>query len=730
MEACGASDRGSIPRGRIGAMLTLSSPVTQISHIGRSVENQLKHLGILNVRDLLFYFPARWDDLSKITPIREARVGQRAVIRGRIELIESTRSKWRRKLLTQAVVGDETGSARVVWFNQPWIAKMFKPGDELYLVGELKDEKSGAYFSSPAYERAGKKAATHAARIVPIYPSTERLSQKQIRFLVKNALPLARSVRDPLTEDILAEYNLTALAQALTDVHFPPNFERLDRARCRLKFDELLRLQLFAASVKKELKKIPAPRVDFQEETTKKFVGSLPFKLTEDQRKAAWEILQDLARVRPMNRLLEGEVGSGKTVVVAIAALNCALSKGQVAIMAPTEILARQHLKTFSKLLTPHGITVEIRVGSEKRKKGIVNADVAVGTHALIQKAVAFRNLVLAVVDEQHRFGVSQRAALKEKRDDGMMPHLLTLTATPIPRSLALVFYGDLDISVLREMPKGRKKIETVLVADKSLALSDATKLSFERVWSRDQVYDFVRAEVKEGHQIFWTCPIIDPSDILGVKAATEVFEHLRDEVFSDLRVGLLHGRMSAKGGSAAGGKSPRERIMQKFLDREVDILVATPVIEVGIDVPNATVMVIEGAARFGLAQLHQFRGRVGRGEAQAYCLLMVEDTIDKSLALSGATKLSFGRFKAFLESNDGFELAERDLALRGPGEVYSGVAQTGFPDFKIASFADVEIAKQAKAAAHQILAQDPELRSYPQLKAEILEKQGKTHLE
>ncbi|MBI4135302.1 ATP-dependent DNA helicase RecG [Candidatus Uhrbacteria bacterium] len=674
-------------------LLKLSSPVSDISHVARGVTAQLKHLKILTVEDLLFYFPARYDDLSCITPLGQVKVGERAVVRGRVELIESARSRWRKKLLTQAVVADASGQARVVWFNQPWIAKMFKKGDEVYLVGELKDDGSGAYFSSPAYERVSRQAATHVARIVPVYPSTEKLSQKQLRFLVKNILPLARVVVDSLPADIRSQYQLVNLAEALTQVHFPVNQILLDKARLRLKFDELFRLQLFAASLKRELKKIPAPRVEFQEESTKKFVDILPFKLTDDQRKAAWEILQDLTRARPMNRLLEGDVGAGKTVVVAIAALNVAKAGGQTVIMAPTEILARQHFNTFTKLFTPFGVRVELRVGSEKKKTVALDAEVVVGTHALIQKGVEFKNLALTVVDEQHRFGVSQRAALKEKRGDGKMPHLLSLTATPIPRSLALVFYGDLDISILREMPMGRKKIETRVILPSGLK----------------EAYEFVRAQVRAGHQVFWTCPIIDSSDVLGVKAATEVVEHLKNEVFTDLRVGLLHGRMKSK---------EREKTTSEFLEKKIDILVATPVIEVGIDVPNAAVMVIEGSERFGLAQLHQFRGRVGRGDAQSYCLLMIEDG-----------KAVNARMQEFLKSNDGFELAERDLELRGPGEIY-GQAQSGFPEFKIATFGDVELAKQAKQAAEAVLAQDPELTHFPVLKAQIMAREGKAHLE
>ncbi|KKU13771.1 MAG: ATP-dependent DNA helicase RecG, partial [Parcubacteria group bacterium GW2011_GWC2_45_7] len=572
---------------------------------------------------------------------------------------------------------------------------------------------------------------------------------------------------------------LLDLKRAISFVHFPPDNQKMEAARRRLKFDELLRLQIFAAKVKQELKKLPAPKAVFNEKATKQFVQGLPFELTEAQRKAAWEIVKDISRPRPMNRLLEGDVGSGKTVVVAIAALNAVgvcdhvtaasdlvTNKGQVAIMAPTEILARQHFKTFSKLLGPHGVQVELRTSSEKGKKGIIDSNVVVGTHALIQDSVKFKDLVLAVVDEQHRFGVRQRQALKDKREDGKMPHLLTLTATPIPRSLALVFYGDLDLSVLNEMPKGRQRIETVLVSNASQppphkpthpplklrgggekgTASNFAKQNLEVVpFSREQAYQFIRTEVAAGHQVFWTCPIIDPSDTLGVRAATEVFEHLRTEIFSDLRIGLLHGRMKSK---------EREKVMEAFVgpschhersegsrdsspavqnDRghTIDILVATPVIEVGIDVPNATVMVIEGAQRFGLAQLHQFRGRVGRGEAKSYCLLMVEEKGTASnFAAQNLEVVPFSaRIKAFLECDNGFELAERDLTLRGPGDTY-GIAQSGFPEFKIASFADVEIAKEAKEAAEGILTRDPELTNYSELKQAILDKEGRTHLE
>lgn len=675
----------------------LSSPASEISRVGKTVAAQLKHLGVLTIKDLLFYFPSRHDDLSKITPIGQALVGQRVVLRGKIELIENKRSKYRKRLLIHALVSDASGSIRVVWFNQPWIVKMFKPGDELYLVGEVKDDGSGSVLSSPVYEKVSRRGPTHTARLVPVYPSTEKLSQKQIRFLVKTVLTLSKSVPDPLPEDIRSSYNLAQLPEALSSIHFPPNEEQLEIAKRRLKFDELFRLQLFAGSLKRELKKLPAPEVAFEEKQTKQFVDNLPFKLTDDQRKASWEIIKDMEKTRPMNRLLEGDVGSGKTVVIALAALNCALAKGQAAIMAPTEILARQHFDTFSEFLTPHGISVSLRTSANKGRSASLKDDVVIGTHALIQKTVKFENLVLAVVDEQHRFGVEQRKTLKQKREDGKMPHLLTLTATPIPRSLALVFYGDLDISILREMPKGRKKIETRMIGPDE----------------HEQAYEFVRKEVKTGHQVFWTCPIIDPSDKLGVKAATEVFEYLKNEVFNDLNVGLLHGRMKSK---------EREQVMGEFQDKKVDILVATPVIEVGIDVPNATIMVIEGAQRFGLAQLHQFRGRVGRGEAQSHCLLF----IDEDAMAKEATQ---ARLHAFLQSQDGFDLAEQDLELRGPGEVY-GKAQSGFPEFKIASFADVDIAKQAKQAAEALLSKDPELIKYPELKQAVMDREGETHLE
>lgn len=681
----------------------LSSPVTEISHVARGVAAQFKHLGVLTVEDLLFYFPARYDDLSKITPIKEARIGERVVLRGRVELIEAFRSKYRHKLLTSALVSDTSGAIRVVWFSQPWISKILKSGDEVYLVGEVKEDQSGAHLLSPSWEKVSRKEAIHAARIVPVYPSTEKLSQKQIRFLMRTALPLAFGLHDQFPEILKERYKLMSLREALPQIHFPQNELRLEAARRRFKFEELLRFQLFAQQLKRELKNVPAPQVQFQEEKTKQFVEALPFKLTDAQRKAAWEIIVDMGKPQPMNRLLEGDVGSGKTVVVAIAALNAVLSKGQVAIMAPTEILARQHFNTFSKMFVPFGMRVEFRVGSEKKKSGIIESEVVVGTHALIQESVHFKDLILAVIDEQHRFGVSQRAALKEKRDDGKMPHLLSLTATPIPRSLALVFYGDLDISILREMPKGRQKIETEIVSENG----------------RASAHEFVRGQVQAGHQVFWTCPIIDPSDVLGVKAATEVFEHLKAEIFKDLKIGLLHGRMKSK---------EREKVMAELLDKKIDILVATPVIEVGIDVPNATVMVIEGAERFGLAQLHQFRGRVGRGEAQSYCLLMVEDGKEVNPHTSGGVGVN-ARLKAFLESNDGFELAKRDLALRGPGEVY-GTAQSGFPEFKIASFADVDIAKEAKEAAQWLLEKDPELLSYPELKTAILDREMHTHLE
>jgi len=691
-------------------MLTLQTPIEDFSRVGKLTAKRLEKLGLRTAEDLLFYFPFRYEDWSKIVPIGELSYGSAGTCRGRVELIKNTRSFYRRKNITEALVSDNSGSIKVVWFNQPYLTKILKIGDEIFLSGKVDFDRFGMHLTSPSYEKVrADEETTHTARIVPVYSVTENLTNKQIRFLVKAIISLADKIFDWLPLDVKKNFRLVNLNEAVRQAHFPDSKAKFFAARRRLKFDELFLVQLKNLLLKRKLKISRAPAVKFMENETKKFINSLPFKLTYGQRKAAWEILQDLEKGQPMNRLLEGDVGSGKTLVAAIAVLNVAFNGFQTVFMAPTEILAKQHYNTFCKLFSDLKIGLVTR--SEKSlsksplKKGgesakthnsefiIQNSDLIIGTHALIQESVSFNNLGLAIVDEQHRFGVNQRAALTLRAPE-FMPHFLSMTATPIPRTMSLVFYGDLDISVIKELPAGRKKIFTKVVPPEK----------------RDASYEFIRKEIKSGRQVFVICPLIDQSDKLGVKSAKEEYKKLSHEIFPELKIGLLHGKMKSE---------DKEDVMKDFFKNKINILVSTSVVEVGVDVPNATIMMIEGAERFGLAQLHQFRGRVGRSIFQSYCFLFSESESEEAIK----------RLMILTECSDGFTLAEKDLESRGPGEIW-GTRQSGLPDLKVATLSDYDIIREAKTAAEDLIKKDPELLSWPDLKMKLGEFEKKVHLE
>lgn len=674
-------------------MLGLPDQVSALNRIGQKSAAKLKKLGLETVEDLIFYYPFRYEDFSQILPISELRPGLTVTVRGKLELLANRRSPRKRTNLTEGLVSDESGSIKVIWFNQPWIAKNLRPGDEVFLSGKISGDLFALYFNSPSYEKVSAFSA-NTARIVPVYSLTAGLSQKQIRYLVKSVWPLLKNLADYLPPELIKKYRLWPLNRALSTIHFPANSEQLSRARRRLAFDELFFVQLWSQLAKKALAQKPAAAISFAEAPIKKLIGQLSFELTAEQKKAAWQIIKDLGRPQPMNRLLAGDVGSGKTVVAALAIYNAVLAGRQVALMAPTEILARQHYQTLSRLLAK----TKIKVGLSTREQKIINGEkigkkdflsqvaagklsVVVGTHALIQKEVKFASLALVVIDEQHRFGVAQRQALKCQ--GSKTPHFLSLTATPIPRSLALALYGDLDLSLIKELPRGRRPIITKIVADNQ----------------RQLAYNFIDQQIKAGRQVFVVCPLIDPSDKLGVRSAVQEFEKLDREVFPHWPMGLLHGRLKA---------SEREEVMAKFVAGENKILVATSVIEVGIDVPNATVMMIEGAERFGLAQLHQFRGRVGRGDFQSYCFLFSE-------AFSPETT---ERLQALVNYNDGLTLAKMDLALRGAGKFYT-YEQSGFGDFRLADLNDLDLIKEAKSAAEELLANN-DLVDFPELEKKI----------
>lgn len=698
-------------------MITLQTPIEKFVRVGKTTAKRLKKLGLQKAEDLLFYFPFRYEDWSKITPIGKLNYGTAATCRGRVELIKNTRSFFRKKNITEALVSDESGSIKVVWFNQPYLSRILKIGEEIYLSGKIDLDRFGMHFTSPSYEKIKSgEESTHTARIVPIYSATENLTTKQVRFLIKMAVSLADSIPEWLPSEILNKFSLVGIGQAIKQVHFPDDKTKFFAARRRLKFNELFLIQLQNLFLKSKLEEAAAPPIKFREEETRQFIGRLPFKLTDGQRKAAWEIIRDIGKGQPMNRLLEGDVGSGKTAVAAVALFNVFLNGYQTVFMAPTEILARQHYNTFCKIFSGSGMKIGLLTRSDRlknyeisdsppRDKGngkrsgttdaesiALESDLVVGTHALIQDKIKFAKLGLAIVDEQHRFGVNQRKALKGREE--VYPHFISMTATPIPRTISLVFMGDLDISLLKELPSGRKKIITKMV-------SSANRL---------KAYDFIRQQIRQGRQAFVICPLIDPSDKLGVRSVSEEYDKLKKEIFSDVKVEMLHGRMKSE---------EKEKVMNNFSENRINILVSTSVVEVGVDIPNATIMMIEGAERFGLAQLHQFRGRVGRSAFQSYCFLFSDSESLETIK----------RLNIFVECEDGFALAEKDLETRGPGEIW-GIRQSGMPDLKVAALTDYDIIRDAKIAAEELIKKDPALTAWPALKRRIKEFGRDIHLE
>jgi ATP-dependent DNA helicase RecG len=682
-------------------MISLDTPVAEVKGIGPQYQERLSRLGIRKVKDLLYHFPRRYSDFSRIVPIAHAHSGEVIAVKGEVKDIANKKTRTRGMVLTEAVIADDSGSLKALWFNQPFLTTAFKKGTRVILAGKFEWQYGTLGLHNPVYERASSDPK-HAGRIVPVYPETEGLSSRWLRARIKPLLFLTKEIGDFLPERVRNRQDLLALSQALHEIHFPSSSNALEKARERLSFDELFLLQLSRLRSKVQLQKEAAPSIKYDQELGPSFVSSLRFELTKAQKKAAWEILRDMEKTAPINRLLEGDVGSGKTVVAAFAMLMAVYRGYQAALMCPTEVLAKQHYQRVTELLKHFDVKVSLLISSmkEQEKAAVVEqshngeAQVVIGTHALIQENLRFKNLGLAVIDEQHRFGVKQRQALRERNAADTMPHFLSMSATPIPRTLALTLYGDLDISVIDEMPPGRQKVITRLVPP----------------GKRREAYDSVRAEISKGRQAFVICPIIEETDKLGVNSATQEYEKLSGEVFPELRIGLLHGRMKP---------AEKDATMAGFVEGRIDLLVSTSVVEVGVDVPNATIMVIEGAERFGLAQLHQFRGRVGRGEHQSYCLLFTESRAD----------LSLKRLRALVNIDDGFKLAQVDLELRGPGELY-GTMQHGIPDFKMASLLDAKLIKRTREEAEGIIGQDPDLKTAPLLARRLEEMESSYHAE
>lgn len=661
-------------------MIDLKQNVQYIKGVGPNRVKLLNLLGIYTIEDLISYYPRAYQDRSKIKKIEELQEGEEALIEA-VTLSGVSTFKLRRNMSVSKVqVQDDTGRCLITWFNQDYIKSTIHAKEKYKFYGKVTKKIGQTEMTSPVFDKEGENKNT--GKIIPVYPTTKKLSENAIRQAIENALMLVENeLEDNLPEYIKKEYELENLETAVKQIHFPTDFNSLTEARKRLVFEELLTFQLALLSLKNQYdNEIRGIKYSKQVKMSD-VINILPFKLTKAQLKVLEEIDQDMESDKPMNRLLQGDVGSGKTVVAMISAYKAVKSGYQVALMAPTTILASQHIVNFNKILNQFGIKCELLVSSlTKKQKNIVldklkngEIDIIIGTHALLQENVEFKKLGLVVTDEQHRFGVKQRSIIAGK---GNNPDILVMTATPIPRTLAIIVYGDLDISVIDELPPNRKKIDTVAVKENM----------------SDRIISFIKKNVDEGRQAYIVCPFVDENEEMeDVKSVEKLAESYKDEIFKDYKVEILHGKMKPK---------EKDKIMQDFKENKISILISTTVIEVGVDVPNANIMVIENAERFGLAQLHQLRGRVGRGEYKSYCILKYNSN-------SGRVR---ERMKIMTETEDGFKIAEKDLELRGAGEFF-GTRQHGLPEFKIANiFEDIKILKQVQELALKIEMQDAKL--------------------
>jgi ATP-dependent DNA helicase RecG len=687
------------------------SPVTVVKGIGGELAKKYASLGVHTMYDLVEYFPRRYNDFSQVSAIRSLKPGPVTIE----AVIKQVKGRYVRRgmHITEAVASDDTDSVRLVWFNQPYRANSLKAGQPYFISGQYELSRMRFAIMNPSVELVSD-FPVNTARIVPVYRETKGLTSNQIRRAVREVIPLIRKLPETLPEWLIKKERLISRAAALETMHFPEDGRQLEVAQKRLGFEEVFELSLASLLNKYELLQDTSLAIPFDEQLAKQFVSHLPFTLTDAQRTAVWQLYQDMQKTQPMNRLVEGDVGSGKTVVATMAALMVIAEGYQAAFMAPTELLARQHADTIYKLLEPLGFhdKVALLVGGmtvqqkqaayEQIAKG--KAQFIIGTHALIQEKVDIHKLGLVVIDEQHRFGVEQRKKLMAKA--GHMPHLLSLTATPIPRSLALTLYGELDVSIIAAKPTGRKPVATEICSPNS----------------RPQLYAKIDKELEAGRQMFVVCPLISSQDEQdedggGVKqnsrratasSVEKVHEQLAKHDFKHRRAGLLHGKMKP---------AEKQEVMERFTRHELDILVSTTVIEVGVDVPNASVMLIESADRFGLAQIHQLRGRVGRGGHHGYCYLMMSD--------SSAPPQ---RLQALERSNDGFRLAELDLELRGPGAIY-GTMQHGALDLRVAKLTDIKLIAGARAAAQAYIDRGEDLLQYPQLYERVTRLRAVTNL-
>jgi ATP-dependent DNA helicase RecG len=678
---------------------SLELPITSLKGVSTAQAAKFKRLGVNTIRDLLYFFPHRHLDYSRTNYISQLTEGEEQTITANVWQAQVTMLGGRRG--TEAIVGDETGNVRAVWFNNPYVAKSLPTNARVVLSGRVRLFGGRYVFESPEWELLEDKELVHTGRLVPLYSLTQGLKPRQVRKLMKEVVDqFAGQLAEFLPPDLRQRCHLVGLPQAIAQAHYPEDEVAKDKARSRLAFDELFLLQLGVLARKHEWQESqPGTPVRVERPVLDSFLNSLPFELTTAQHKVLKELLSDLEKSRAMSRLLQGEVGSGKTVVATASLLAAAASGYQGAFMAPTEILAEQHFSSVGEILSrtatevheeenlrrfygllDRPLTLALLIGdlSQANKQAVQQKiregeiDIIIGTHALIQKGVDFHRLGLVVVDEQHRFGVAQRSALRQK---GFNPHVMVMTATPIPRTLALTLYGDLDLSVIDQLPPGRQSIKTKWI----------------KPAQRESAYAFLRKQVTEGRQAFIICPLVEESEAIQARAAVAEYERLSHEIFPDLKLGLIHGRMPAV---------EKDDVMHRFRSGELQVLVSTPVVEVGIDVPNATVMLVESADRFGLSQLHQFRGRVGRGSEQSYCMLLAENP----------SEIGRQRLDLIEKIQDGFQLAEEDLKLRGPGEFF-GTRQSGLPDLRMAKLSDVRLLELARTEAIRLFEQDPGLK-------------------
>ncbi len=730
--------------------MDLKGELETILHLTPRQKSALRKLGIQTVRDLLFHFPARYEDIGGLKQIRECVEGEKASVIAEVVGIKPEKT-WKKRLrIAEGIVRDHTGLLQVVWFNQPYIANILKPKTQARFSGKVTRNKTGLVMTNPSFDPVENYSQlTYQNSLLPVYPETYGITSRWFRYQIQRLLPTLSSLTDAIPQDILTKYHLPNVDRAIRAIHSPKSLGEAEAARKRFAFEEIFIIQLERQRERKKLEGEKAFVIAPSLELISRFRESLPFSLTGAQERAIQQILQDFEKARPMARLLEGDVGSGKTIVAAASALNVIAAGYQVAYMAPTEILARQHFEEFIKRLAPFKIRIGLLTGSEARKfpskinpknathisksqllKWCTNGEmqIVIGTHALIEDRVKFKKLAFAIVDEQHRFGVAQRKGVTK----GIRPHFLSMSATPIPRTLALTIYGDLDLTLLDEMPPGRMPVETRIVHPRD----------------REKTYEFIREEVKRGGQVFVICPKIEDkkkedlsllsapyslspssqaklewSEVKSVKAE---FKRLSEDIFPELRIGMVHGKLKPKEKedvmrkfSAKGGSLPAGRQAPGGKNHEIDILVSTSVVEVGVDVPNASIMMIEGGERFGLAQLHQFRGRVGRGTRQSYCFVFT----------TSQDHAGNRRLKALQDVKTGFELAEYDLQFRGPGEL-SGKKQWGISDVGMEALKNIKMVEAARFEAQAIIAEDFELAQYPLLRARVDEFGTESHFE